>query len=182
MWNYWRRAALLRFTSPQVFWIHLNWQTRRVIAFGSAAFCLSSCLSVNTNHFISCSSSSAPTLITFIRLIPPRLSASAFFSGDAFPAAVVVYILRASVSSMQPSFHSLPPTCVWTSCLLIFFQANPPLTMCSHHAMWVQPEKNKRMSPGGMTHYNLTAYLVHGHQLCQCPFKLMRCNFFLIYP
>lgn len=63
MWNYWRRAALLRFISPQVFWIRLNWQTHRVIAFGSAAFCLSSCLSVNTNHFISCSSS-APTLIT----------------------------------------------------------------------------------------------------------------------
>lgn len=64
MWNYWRRAALLRFISPQVFWIRLNWQTHRVIAFGSAAFCLSSCLSVNTNHFISCSSSSAPPLIT----------------------------------------------------------------------------------------------------------------------
>lgn len=46
------------------FWIRLNWQTHRVIAFGSAAFCLSSCLSVNTNHFISCSSSFAPPLIT----------------------------------------------------------------------------------------------------------------------
>lgn len=114
------------------------------------------------------------------RLHPASSVCLSLFSGDAFPAAAVVYILRASVSSMQPSSHSLPPTCVWTSCLFVFFQANTPLTMCRHHATWIQSEKTKRMSPGGMTHYSLTVYLVHGHQLCQCPFKSMRCNFFNI--